>query len=403
MKQDTVPAKDIKKEEEIKKPYPIPIGMGIIVGIFSIFIFILIFWGLVLLSRFLSPTEKRGPVSERVAEEEKGGVFMVFTNGNELRLLSTDGTSTKIEDLDNPYGVDSLTNPSYPKFSPNGDQILYTSGLNLKIYNLENETSEIIYTGKEQGVEGNTVYDLITRYGWFDNDTVIFVSDKGDYDSTTMKNTHYVKLLEVATKEITEWGTYEMQTGFGGTTSDPADILMWYFSDLLGLSQNLYFSNNYVFVQTYLDEQHWIRIPEGGSCELVSDNLVENIAGNADFEISTTKTGEYQSSATFQNYVLDIFQVSPVNFTYFQSSVTYLGQPFFEADAHFIGSLETDSEMEYLYFTEIENSKKLAGAVDDQVSETEIMNYYPKSLIKRADLETQETEIVVEGLGFDLK
>ena len=158
MKQETTAR---KKKKNGTKTYPVPVGTGIIIAVFSIFIFILLFSGMVFLGSRISPPKKRGPISEIIIDEREGEIFMVYTKGSELRLLTTDGVSIKIEDLENPYTAEELTNPSYPKFSPDGANILYTSGLNLKIYNIVNETTETLYTGREQGIEGDTVYKIL--------------------------------------------------------------------------------------------------------------------------------------------------------------------------------------------------------------------------------------------------
>lgn len=344
--------------------------------------------------------------TEEATEDEVAGVLMVYTEGNELRLLYDDGASVLLDTLESPYtgDEDPVAYPSYPSFSPDGTKVLYSSGLSLKVYDLEADSSEVIYTGHEEGVDGTTTYSAITRYGWKDDFSILFVSDEATSSGTDLVETNTVKELTLSDSSSSDWGTYEMQTGFGGASDDPADWLAWHFSDLLGLSHRLYYANGNAYVHTYIDQGVWVRIPLGGTHEVVPDLVVENLIGVADYSTSLTQSGTYESDASIQDYVLEAMMSAPANFTYFDAQILMDGTSIYSADKHFVGNLQPGTDGDYLYFSEVNNSTALANALDSEVPAGTIMNYYPNTFIRRIDLTASEydVELVVEGLDFDL-
>lgn len=337
-------------------------------------------------------------------EEEEAGVLMVYTKGDELRLLYSDGTSIKIDDLVDPYENAGYTfSVSSPNWSPDGTKILYASGLDLKVYDMVTETSSVLYTGHASGMSGTTVYSVIRKYGWKDDDEILFVNDAAESVTADMKDIHTVTLLNIGTLATSDWGTYDMDTGFGGASSDPADWMMWHFSDLLGLSDKLYYYDNDVYIQTRIGSNTWVQIPQGGTHTPVADSVVETIAGTIDYDMVMTPGGEYESDASIQDYVLDAMGSAPAYFQYYNSVISQSGIDIVVVDAHGLWNLQEDADGGYLYYTEIENSHGLATALDDEVPAVTIENYYPTSNIKKINLDTNVVETVVEGFDFDLR
>ena len=252
-------------------------------------------------------------------------------------------------------------------------------------------------------MSGDIVYSVIRRYGWKDDDEVLFVNDAAESVVADMKDIHTVTLLNIDTLVTEVWGTYDMDTGFGGTSGDPADWMMWHFSDLLGLSDRLYYYVGNVYVQTRIGENKWVQIPQGGTHTEVTDGIVETIAGIFGYDMIMTPDGEYESAASAQAYILDAMGSAPTYFQYYNSVISHSGVDIVVADAHGLWNLQEDIADEYLYYTEVENSRDLADALDDTVPAATIKDYYPTSNIKKVDLDTSVVETVVEGLDFDLK
>lgn len=419
-----LPDEQIKLPEEKKSPL-IPRIIIFVIGAMS---FVLAVAGLVLVSQLAQDSQDESEIeesngslaeeseesSEELSEsmessevdEETAGPIMVYTYGDELRLLNADDSSVLLDTLDNPYSSTSTLEayPVYPKWSPDGLKVLYSDGLELKVYDLDADTISVIYTAHEQGLDAGVWYQTVTRYCWKDNDSVFFVADVYQPGAGTMIDTHLIKEINLSTLAITDWGEYEMQSGFGGVTSDPAVTLKWHFSDLLGLSHEIYYSGDNVYVQTYIsDARSWVEVPQSAVYSVVADTVVDQVRGTEDFDVTTTEIGTYESDASIELYVLSMMGSAPVNFQYLHTDVAYVTNPLVSADCHGIWDLQLDEEEEYLYYTEIENSTELASALDAEYSALIVNASYPQSYIKKVNIDTEDVELVVEGLDFDLR
>lgn len=417
---ESTPVQPVVKPSPVKSSLFAAPGMKIIAFAFGAFVLTFAIGGLYIVGNMMrgdaeetgdgedvseeQGTEENGDSQEEdVVVEEDEGTSMVYLLDDEVILIDADGVSTVVDTLVNPYSSDDGALPCYPQFSPDGTKILYSSNLDLMVYDISLGTSQVVYTGQPEGMSADLLqtYSLVTRYTWKDNDEIVFVSDVADEDAMAMESTKHVKLLDLGTLAVSEWGTYTMKTGFGGMTSDPARMLMWHHHDMLGLEYRMYFDDDKVYVHSYpVDQPAWMEIVSGGTGTVVADNVVDTIAGIEDFEMTMSQTGDYESAAIHEVYVLDKFGMSPVNFTYFDSTLANAGVDILTVSAQGLWNLMVDDDGEYLYYVEIENSTDLAAAIDAEVADPS--GSYPLAYIKKIDLTSNVVELVTEGEGFDI-
>ena len=331
------------------------------------------------------------------------GRKMVFTYEDKLYLADETGSYAQIAGLESAYeneNFDMFIPNSYPKFSPDGNNILYTSGEEVVIYNLDSHTESVLYTASTESDDASVYYSPLKRAAWKNEDTIFFVSENV-YDNAELLEAQYtVVQMDVDTGSMTDWGTFKMDTGFGGMSSDPSDWLLWHFNDLIGINYEMYWDGTYVYVNTFLGESVWVGIPMGGEAVVVDDSVVLALSNYGKLEMNMDLDSSYESDSFLSDYLLETVSYSPVRLNYFQSEL-FKNEISLHSDfAHGFWNLWDDEENGYIYFTSIENSDDYASALDSQ--ETYPQDFYPETYIMRINTSSGQVDVVTRGLSFDI-
>ncbi len=338
-------------------------------------------------------------------ESDDAGRSFVYTYEDQLMYDDDvdDATSAvQIDTLSTPYApVSGLFIPNtYPKFSPDGTKVLYTSGLQLKVYDLTTDTATVLYTATAPGFVGGDYYVSLNRACWKDEDEVFFASDLAVDDPGNMQMTYYVKLLNIDTLAISEWGLFDIDTGFGGMSNDPADWLLWHFSDLIGINYEMYFDGTNVYANTYQGGVVWVSIPNGGVGAVVPESTVLPFTDYEDLEMDMALNSTYESDPSHETYLLNNVGSAPIALSYFDSVLMKGGSTIYSDSAHGFWNLWDDEDNNQVYFTQIENSDSYQTCIDGELGNIE--NYYPSYSIMRYDTVADNYEMLVYGLSFDI-